>query len=89
MGIAIWDEQGVCILTNESKVLTDVQAIGTNGSDSTGFSINTTLAGNLTSFRRCPTWPQVLSPMAERGPGPHSISFLLFLMAAPRRWGSH
>ncbi len=44
-GIAIWDEQGTCILTNETRVLTDVQAIGTNGSDSAGFSINTTLAG--------------------------------------------
>ncbi|WP_238084527.1 hypothetical protein [Pseudescherichia vulneris] len=44
-GIAIWDEQGTCILTNETRVLTDVQSIGTNGSDSAGFSINTTLAG--------------------------------------------
>lgn len=46
-GIAIWDEQGTCILTNETRVLTDVQAIGTNGSDSAGFSINTTLAGKF------------------------------------------
>lgn len=46
-GIAIWDEQGVCILTNETRVLTDVQAIGTNGSDSAGFSINTTLSGKF------------------------------------------
>ncbi len=44
-GIAIWDEQGVCILTNETRVLTDVTSIGTNGSDNAGFSINTTLAG--------------------------------------------
>lgn len=46
-GIAIWDEQGVCILTNETRVLTDIQAIGTNGSDSAGFSINTTLSGKF------------------------------------------
>lgn len=46
-GIAVWDEQGVCILTNETRVLTDVQAIGTNGSDAAGFSINTTLPGKF------------------------------------------
>ncbi|KNC91306.1 hypothetical protein [Trabulsiella odontotermitis] len=45
-GIAIWDEQGTCILTNETRVLTDIEAVGTNGSDPAGgFNINTTKPG--------------------------------------------
>lgn len=45
-GIAVWDEQGTCILTNETRVLTDVEALGTNGSDSgSGFNINVTRPG--------------------------------------------
>ena len=45
-GIAIWDENGTCILTNETRVLTDVAAIGTSGSDASGgYNINTTRSG--------------------------------------------
>lgn len=46
-GIQINDAQGRCILTNETKVLRDVQAIG-NPADpnNSGFVLNTTLGGN-------------------------------------------
>jgi hypothetical protein len=45
-GIAIWDEAGVCILTNETRVLTDIQALGTSGSDAQGgYNIRATKAG--------------------------------------------
>ncbi|MCV2341535.1 hypothetical protein [Enterobacter hormaechei] len=45
-GIAVWDEKGTCILTNETRVLTDIESIGTSGSDATGgFNINTTRTG--------------------------------------------
>lgn len=45
-GIAIWDEQGTCILTNETRVLTDVESVGVNGSDAAGgYNINTTKTG--------------------------------------------
>lgn len=45
-GIAIWDEDGVCILTNETRVLTDIEAIGTSGSDAQGgYNIRATKAG--------------------------------------------
>lgn len=47
-GIAIWDEQGTCVLTNETRVLTDIEAIGTNGSDAGGgFNINASRAGKV------------------------------------------
>lgn len=47
-GIAIWDEQGTCILTNETRVLTDIEAIGTNGSDTNGgFNINVSRSGKV------------------------------------------
>jgi hypothetical protein len=47
-GIAIWDEQGTCILTNETRVLTDIEAIGTNGSDTAGgYNINVTRSGKV------------------------------------------
>ena len=45
-GIAIWDENGVCILTNETRVLTDVESLGTSGSDAEGgYNINVSKAG--------------------------------------------
>jgi hypothetical protein len=45
-GLAIWDESGTCILTNETRVLTDVEALGTSGSDTAGgYNINTTKTG--------------------------------------------
>ncbi len=47
-GIAIWDEQGTCVLTNETRVLTDIEAIGTNGSDTSGgYNINVTRSGKV------------------------------------------
>lgn len=45
-GIQINDEQGRCILTNETKVLSDVQNIGDSSVDTaSGFRLNTTLDG--------------------------------------------
>lgn len=45
-GMAVWDGNGRCILTNETKILTDVQVIG-NPSDenNSGINFNTTLSG--------------------------------------------
>lgn len=46
-GIAIWDAQGNCILTNESKPLRDVQQLGDiSNENNSGFNINSTLAGS-------------------------------------------
>ncbi|WP_130834350.1 hypothetical protein [[Erwinia] mediterraneensis] len=45
-GVAIWDEQGRCIITHETKVLRGVVRVGTPGAESAGYNINTTLAGN-------------------------------------------
>lgn len=45
-GIQINDSQGRCILTNETKVLRDVQKLGDEGSDAgSGFTANFTLNG--------------------------------------------
>ncbi len=45
-GIQINDSQGRCILTNETKVLRDVQKLGDEGSDAgSGFAANFTLNG--------------------------------------------
>ncbi|MGC0786728.1 hypothetical protein [Pantoea agglomerans] len=45
-GIQINDPQGRCILTNETKVLRDVQKLGDEGSDAgSGFTANFTLNG--------------------------------------------
>lgn len=45
-GIQINDAQGRCILTNETKVLRDVQKLGNEGSDTdSGFQANFTLNG--------------------------------------------
>lgn len=45
-GIQINDSQGRCILTNETKVLRDVQKLGNEGSDAdSGFQANFTLNG--------------------------------------------
>lgn len=45
-GIQINDSQGRCILTNETKVLRDVQKLGDEGADSgSGFKANFTLNG--------------------------------------------
>ncbi|WP_336996082.1 hypothetical protein [Leclercia sp. UBA7405] len=44
-GMAIWDEAGKLVLTNESKVLTDLVTIGTPGNNG-GINIDQTLAGS-------------------------------------------
>lgn len=45
-GFAVWGEDGNCILTNETRVLTDVTALGVSGDDAQGgYNINTTLSG--------------------------------------------
>lgn len=45
-GIAIWDEQGVCILTNETKTLTDMNKLGDpNSATASGIYINQVLPG--------------------------------------------
>lgn len=46
-GVAIWDAQGRCVITNETKVLRGVNPIGTEGAENAGYNINTTLTGNI------------------------------------------
>lgn len=43
-GFAIWDASGTCILTNESKVLTDLVTVGSFGNNG-GINIDQTLPG--------------------------------------------
>ena len=43
-GMAIWDEAGTLVLTNESRVLSDLTTVGTPGSGG-GINIDNTLAG--------------------------------------------
>ncbi|QBQ81502.1 membrane associated protein [Escherichia phage vB_EcoS_G29-2] len=50
-GMAIWDASGKLVLTNESRVLTDLVTIGTPGS-SGGTNIDQTLSG---SYAVCPS----------------------------------
>lgn len=45
-GMAIWDESGRLILTNETKVLSDLVTIGTPGYASGGLNIDQTLNGS-------------------------------------------
>lgn len=49
-GIAIWDAAGKLVLTNESRVLSDLVTIGTPGSNG-GINIDQTLSG---SYAVCP-----------------------------------
>lgn len=44
-GVAIWDKSGKCILTNETKVLTDIQNLGTKGASDSGLGLTRTMAG--------------------------------------------
>ncbi len=45
-GMAIWDSNGVCILTNETKVLTDVEAIGDpSNENNSGTKLDVTKSG--------------------------------------------
>lgn len=44
-GLAIWDAAGRLILTNESRVLTDMTTIGTQGSAGAGINIDTSIVG--------------------------------------------
>lgn len=45
-GIAIWDAQGRCVITHETKVLSGVRNLGTEGQDSSGYKLDTTLSGS-------------------------------------------
>lgn len=44
-GIAIWDAAGTLVLTNESKVMTDLATVGTPGAATGGVNIDTIWAG--------------------------------------------
>lgn len=44
-GMAIWDKNGKCILTNETRVLTDIVTIGTKGGSPSGLTLSVTRAG--------------------------------------------
>lgn len=44
-GFAIWDATGKLVLTNESRVLSDLQTVGTPGADG-GINIDQTLSGS-------------------------------------------
>ncbi|MDU3815812.1 MAG: hypothetical protein E7G60_05515 [Pantoea sp.] len=46
-GVAIWDTKGKCILTNETKVLTDIITVGQRGGANSGLNINQTLPGKI------------------------------------------
>lgn len=50
-GMAIWDASGTCILTNESKPLSDLVTIGTPGSGG-GIYIDQTLSGSYAVMPR-------------------------------------
>lgn len=44
-GVAIWDKNFKCILTNETRVLTDVRTIGTKGGADSGLNLNVNRVG--------------------------------------------
>lgn len=44
-GVAIWDAEGALVLTNESRVLSDLTTIGSPGAVSGGLNIDTYMAG--------------------------------------------
>ena len=44
-GVAIWDAEGTLVLTNESRVLSDLTTIGSPGAVSGGLNIDTYMAG--------------------------------------------
>ncbi|MFK8259092.1 hypothetical protein ACFL9S_15065 [Erwinia sp. AnSW2-5] len=44
-GMAIWDANKNCIITNETKVLRGVAPLGVEGSESAGYNIDTSLVG--------------------------------------------
>ncbi|MEB1018501.1 hypothetical protein VC841_25745 [Citrobacter freundii] len=44
-GVAIWDAEGTLVLTNESRVLSDLTTIGSPGAISGGLNIDTYMAG--------------------------------------------
>lgn len=69
-GMAIWDKNGKCILTNETRVLTDVQVIGTKGQATAGVNINVTKAGK---WAMVPDWAGYFVGVVSTGGGPRPV----------------
>ncbi|PKH18051.1 hypothetical protein CIG19_21270 [Enterobacterales bacterium CwR94] len=44
-GVAFWDAQGRCVITNETQVLGGITPLGVEGSDSAGYLIDSTRPG--------------------------------------------
>lgn len=44
-GMAIWDANKNCIITNDTKVLRGITPLGIEGAESSGYNIDTTIAG--------------------------------------------
>lgn len=65
-GIALWNAQGRCILTNETRVLRDIRTFGTKGAPaSSGTSINQTITGKWAIM---PELAGQLSGVVNQGP---------------------
>ncbi|MDI6536318.1 hypothetical protein QMA77_05125 [Pantoea ananatis] len=78
-GVAIWDAQNNCILTNESKVLRDVTSLGDQSSDTnSGFRFTGTLAG---SWAVAPFWSGLFTGVDNSTGQARPVSATFYLAA--------
>lgn len=73
-GAAAWDKNGKCILTNETRVLTDVQIVGTKGQSTAGVNINTSKAGK---WAIVPDWAGYIVGVVQTGGGPRPVQIYI------------
>lgn len=78
-GVAIYNESGECILTNESKVLKDVREFGNPASDSqSGYNIDVSLSG---SWAVAPTYTGIFAGVDNSTGQPRPIVIVFYAAA--------
>jgi len=78
-GIAIWDANGNCILTNESKVLREVTPLGNVTDDnSSGYKLSTTLSG---SWAIAPNYTGILNAVDNSTGQPRPVVLQFYASA--------
>lgn len=86
-GMAIWDANGKCILTNETRVLNDVQIVGVKGDTAqSGANLNITKPGK---WAMAPEAAGYLIGVVQTGGGPRPIQIYVGFTAVYNGASTH
>ncbi len=79
-GLAVWNDQGQLVITNETKVLSNIQTLGDRNSDTnSGMNLNVTLSGH---WAVAPTLTGAIVGVVFQGSQPRPFSSFFYTCAS-------